>query len=760
MKKTVGIILLCMIATMQLFAINTATSDIGDGNSNPPCHTVQITGTNVDCFGNSNGSAIRVISGGIGPFVTSWSTGASGNSISGLTAGFYNVQVIDQSTGCSAFDIVEITQPDLLTTSISSVNVNCFGQNTGSIDLSVSGGTPGYSYSWSNSSSAQDINSLVAGYYYVTLTDNNGCIANDSVEITQPNTALNSSYQSYDISCNGLTDGEIDITAWGGSPPYNYTWSNGAFTEDVNGLSFGSYSVTITDDKSCTSVQSAIIQEPTLLFNTSAVVDANCFGSTDGSVDVSVFGGVPPYTFQWENSSYQLSYNSEDLINFGADQYVITIRDSNLCLITDTFVIGSPTEIILSFQTIDVSSNGGVDGAINLTVTGGVPLYSYLWSNGATTQDLTGIPSGIYTVTVTDNQSCYKIDSVEIYEPLLALGYQVVTKDVTCHGGGDGEIYLFAQGGVSPYEYDWSSIDTVSIITNLVAGNYIFTITDANNIELIDTIEITQPDQIAFSYTYDDVSCYGFADGQVDLTVTGGTSPYSFEWFNSDYVLAALTEDVLYMKADTYMVVVTDTFGCSSSCMVIISQPEEMQANISSDDVECFGGNTGNIDLEVIGGTLPYLYLWSNGATTQDLSNVPAGTYTVTVTDAEGCFIIESVSIQESIPIEVVYDVQDVSCIDNHDGRILAYPSGGTGTFDYLWSTGEITDQIVDLDQGTYFITITDIYGCTYSDSVYVDKDMQECINIPSAFTPNGDAYNDKWIINNIGLYPNCSVKV
>jgi gliding motility-associated-like protein len=233
-------------------------------------------------------------------------------------------------------------------------------------------------------------------------------------------------------------------------------------------------------------------------------------------------------------------------------------------------------------------------------------------------------------------------------------------------------------------------------------------------IELVDTIEILQPNQIAFSFTHQDVSCHGLSDGSVDLTVSGGTSPYSYQWFNSDYVLAAITEDVLYMKADTYMVVVTDTFGCSNSTMLIISQPDPLNFNISTDDVECFGGSTGNIDIDVFGGTPPYTYQWSNGATSQDLQNIIAGSYTVTVTDSNGCFKIETITIYESDPIELAFDIIDVSCIDNKDGEVIVFASGGTGSYSYLWSTGDITDHI----------------------------------------------YDDTWIIENIHLYPNCSVKI
>ncbi len=760
MKRLILVLLQTVFFSVICFAENTVIPGDIDGAAPPPCHTVQITFSHVSCFGGSNGSASVSINGGTGPFIITWSTGATTNSISNLTAGYYDVRVIDVSTGCSAFDIVEIKQASKIITTTTPTHVNCFGQNTGSIDLEFTGGTPPYSYSWSNGSSAQDINSLAAGTYSVVITDGNGCQANDSEIITQPNTALNSSHQAFDISCNGLTDGKIDITAWGGTPPYNYNWSNGSLTEDVNTLSAGSYSVTITDSKSCSSTESAIIQEPTLLYNNALVTDANCYMSQDGRIDINVFGGTPPYTFSWQNSQYQMSYIAKDLIDFVADQYVVTIKDANLCTITDTLTINSPTEILLSFQTVDVSSNGGVDGSIDLTVSGGVPPYQFNWSNGAITEDLSGIPAGIYSVTVTDNNSCFVVDDVQIFEPLLPLGYQVVQKNVTCHGGDDGEIYLYAQGGVAPYTYQWNSTDTVSILTNLVAGNYIFTITDANLNELVDTIEILQPNQIAFSFAHQDVSCHGLADGSVDLTVSGGTAPYSYKWFNSDYVLAAITEDVLYMKADTYMVVVTDTFGCSNSTMLVISQPNPLTLSISTDDVECFGGSTGNIDIDVFGGTPPYTYQWSNGATTQDLLNIVSGSYSVTVSDSNGCFKIETIMIYESDPIELAFDIIDVSCIDNKDGEVIVFAGGGTGSYSYLWSTGDISDHIYDLDQGFYTVTVTDIYGCTASDSAYVDKHMIECISIPSAFTPNGDAYNDTWIIENIHLYPNCSVKI
>jgi len=293
------------------------------------------------------------------------------------------------------------------------------------------------------------------------------------------------------------------------------------------------------------------------------------------------------------------------------------------------------SNISLSTTQTNVSCNGGANGSINLTVSGGVSPYTYAWSTGATTQNISGRTAGTYTVTVTDAIGCTKTTAVTITQPAtIVLSTSVV--NVQCNGGSTGSVTLTVSGGQSPYSYAWSSGATTQNISNRAAGTYTVTVTDANGCTKTTSATITQPSVLALTRTAVNVLCFGGATGSIDLTVTGGTTPYSYAWSNS-----ATTQDISGLSAATYTVTVTDANGCTKTTSATITQPSTgLKLATTKVNVLCNGAATGSIDLSLEGGTMPYAYSWSNGATTQDISNLAAGIYTVTVTDANSCTVL------------------------------------------------------------------------------------------------------------------------
>jgi len=732
-----------------------------EGNSPAPCFSVSLSGTNNNCYGQSIGTVHLTITGGSGTYTITWSSGETGvYDISGKPAGYYDVQVIDLGTGCVAFDIYNVTEPPQLTSSLTQIDVKCYGQSTGSIDLSVAGGSPGYTYNWGGVST-QDRMNIPAGTYAVTVTDSKGCTTTNGTTILQPAQALNRSTTFENPLCFGDLNGSADLTVWGGTTPYVYNWNAGAWaSQDLSGIGAGTYNVVITDANNCTSSTSVTLTNPPQITLSVSSTDNNCFGELTGTVDVTAGGGTLPYTYTWANQTYVLSWTEEDQDSLGNDIYYVTVTDANGCHLNSSATVSSPTQLQLSLTSANVTSFGGSNGSVNSTVGGGVSPYIFSWSNGATTQNLTNIPSGWYVLTVTDDHGCTITDSVYISEPSDPLTVSLSGTLITCFGGSDGTSEAEASGGTAPYTYLWSTGSTDTRVTGLQAGFYSITITDSFGNNASDTIEILQPDNFVFTQTITDVSCFGLGNGGIDVNITGGTAPYTYEWLNSQYVLAAITEDISGIPAGQYMLQLTDTLGCTGSHTVVISQPDLLTAELSYTDAYCAFSSTGTASAVISGGTAPYAYLWSNSATTPDITALPAGTYVLTVTDNHNCLTVDSVTISQPDSIAIVYSTTPVTCRDQHDGTISAYATGGNGNYDYLWNTGDVSASLDELLAGTYSLTVTDMMGCTGHADIEVALIEIDCINIPTSFTPNGDGVNDDWVINNSELYSEASYQI
>ncbi len=393
-----------------------------------------VCGTNVSCNGANDGSINLTVTGGASctAYTFNWSNGATTEDVNNLRAGTYSVTVTD-ANGCSTSSSFTLTEPaQLLSSGVAATyvcghNVSCAGSNDGSINLTVTGGASctAYTYLWSNGATTEDVSNLTAGSYSVTITDANGCSTTSNFTLTEPDELRVRSITSatfecgYNISCNGASDGSIDLTPEGGATcvAYTYNWSNGATTEDLSGLTAGTYSVTITDANGCSTTASITLTEPALLQSSGIAAtyacgtNVSCNGASDGSINLTATGGADcrAYTFNWSNGA-----TTEDVSNLTAGTYSVTVTDANGCSTTSSFTLTQPALLQSSGIAAtyvcgtNVSCNGASDGSINLSATGGADCaaYSYAWSNGATTEDISGLTAGTYTVTVTDVNGC------------------------------------------------------------------------------------------------------------------------------------------------------------------------------------------------------------------------------------------------------------------------------------------------------------------------------------------------------------------
>ena len=612
--------------------------------------------------------------------------------------------------------------PPLALTIDSAHHVKCQGGNDGAAFASISGGTPPYFCSWSPEGGNNTIaTGLSAGTYIVTVSDDYCNSVSDTVTITEPPPLLYSFPSITDVSCFGNNNGSAVVDVSGGIPPYSYEWSTDPpqFTDTATGLHGGTFYITIRDF-SCTILDSVLINEPDeILLSTSSIM-SNC-GQADGEACVTVSGGIAPYNFQWDDSNNQTDACA---INIPSEIYNVTVTDNNNCAAAATAIVNdiNGPEVIIESIT-HVSCNGGNDGAIDISATGATIPFTFSWSNGDNTEDISGLFPGIYFLTVADANDCNTSIIAEVLAPAEALSAQFSNvSPVRCNGESDGSISIAATGGTGDYIYEWfPQVSTDSFATGLNPDVYTVTITDDNGcFTTIDTT-VTEPEILEVNMAaVTNVSCNGGSDGAINVAVTGGTAAYSYFWTNHPGTTANIND----LTADNYSVTVTDANGCTAFDNATVSEPSALSIVIDNvNHLICPGGNDGAIDITVSGGTPAYTYSWSNQETA-DISDLTAGPYSVTVTDANGCSAIVDTILTEPEPIAIEFiDVIHVSCFGGSNGSVTANVSGGTGSYTYTWDPPVGSGaSATGISKGVYNLLIRDDNGCEQLASVTINE--------------------------------------
>ncbi len=376
------------------------------------------------------------------------------------------------------------------------------------------------------------------------------------------------------------------------------------------------------------------------------------------------------------------------------------------------------------------ASCAGNDGAVNLLIVGGVAPYSVLWDNGATTEDISNLPPGTYQATVTDVNNCSFVSATyTISLPPGAIASTTNITDPTCAGNTDGAIDLTLSGGTAPYAYTWSNGETTEDINNLPAGMYNVVVTDGGGCALTVMATVTDPTGVSQGSTIiDDATCSDSNDGAINPTFNGGTMPYTFVWSNG-----VTTQNNGGLAPGLYLLTIIDANGCSSAIPAMtVSGPTAISAQASITDVLCFGEANGIATLAPTGGTSPYSYSWDNGEVGSTVTSLTAGTHTVTISDAAGCLLIESVTIGSPGLLSTTGTVTDESVMGANDGSITTTTAGGTGPYSYLWSNGATTGGLGNLAPGNYDNTVTDANGCTTTGSYTVNGGSVSVENISS----------------------------
>jgi gliding motility-associated-like protein len=720
--------------------------------------------TNVNCFGQSTAGASVTPAGGTSPYTYLWSSGETTSSISIKPAGNYSVTITDAKL-CTLTETFTLTQPTAaLSTSNTVTSVKCNGGTDGAVNLTVTGGTAPYTYSWTGPSlftaSTEDLADIKAGTYNVTVTDAKLCTLTETVTLTQPTAALNTSNTVTNAKCNGGTDGAVNLTVTGGTAPYTYSWTGPspftASTEDLADVKAGTYNVTVTDSKQCAQTGSAIVGEPVSMSVTPSVTSASC-GTNNGAINITVAGGTAPYTYKWTGPSYNST--NQNITGLATGTYIVEITDNTNCKFTSTGIAVSNTNPSFSVTNtpVNIKCNGGTDGAISLTVTGGSGVFTYTWTGptsfAATTKDISALKAGSYSVTVRETSTgCEIVQSgIAITEPtVIAIGTPQVV-NVKCKGDKTGSISISVTGGTGDYTYTWDGPNgftafNTSAVSLLGAGTYNVTVKDANLCEKITSVTVTEPAGNALSIgnpSVTNIKCNGGNDGAIVTTVSGGTAPYSYTWTGPSFSSSAQNPSGLL--AGTYKFTVTDANGCTAiSNDIIVNQPSAISIAEVVKNTE--GACNGEINITVTGGTAPYTYAWTGAgtnATSEDQTGLcPNITYNVKVTDANGCIVNKAISVTGTIapPIRLTDSVvvSQAGCPGQASGGIDIVFTGGKASFSFEWlnATGQVISRVQNprnLTAGKYRVRISDAVGQIYLSGEIEVKQSESTIVITTA---------------------------
>ncbi len=702
--------------------------DIGFNEVTPTytCGSVQIPGganpvatlsvTDVTCFGASNGTASVSVTGGVAPYSYSWSTGATSQAVIGLPPGPVSVTVTDANSGTDAASDT-ITQPSsaLNITGITSTPETGCGSSDGTASATVSGGTPAYTYSWSNGDSDSTITGLIGGSYTLTVTDSKGCADTDNVTVGSSSSSLTASITPTHVSCFNGSNGSATVTASSGTSPYSYSWTTGSTSATITNLTAGTYSVTVEDQGNCQTSASVTISEPASALSITGITstpETGC-GASDGTASAAVSGGTPAYTYSWSNGD-----SDSTITGLIGGSYTLTVTDSNGCADTGNVTVGSSSSLSASIAPVHVSCFNGSNGSATVTASSGTSPYSYSWTTGSTSATISNLPAGTYSATVEDANGCSASETTTINQP-AQITIATTVNDITCFGAADGSASANASGGTGSLTYSWSTGATTSSITSQGPGSPAVTVTDDNGCTAAASVTFTDPPQLtATASLVSAVSCFGGNNGSALVTASGGTPAYIYAWTGG-----STSASPNNLTAGNKSVTVTDNHGCTATASVNVTQPAAaLSASATATAASTAGGSDGSVALTVSGGTVNYSYSWSNGATTEDISGLAADTYTVVVTDANSCTATASATVADGP--SSVFDLKPKETIS-------IFPNPNNGSFEVEINNREQLSELKVLNQLGQVVYSMDLSNWNHAGSrISVKTELQEGIYI------------------------------
>ena len=703
---------------------------------------------------------------------------ASSEDQTGLTVGTYTVLITD-SNDCTITKSYQIVEPDLIgftgvKSDYNGYGISTAGNNNGTITITSSGGSGGNTYDWSTDDGSgivvgdQNQNTLTAGTYILKITDSNGCNITKSFTLTEPAELLISlGTDPTNILCYGDSTGLIKaIITQAAVPPYTFTLNGENYLGEIVFESFsnitdlnytfnvkaGEYSITVTDlNGSTKTTNTRVYTQPDAPLSISETISVfndyniSCTGALDGAIDITVSGGTltgTNYTYSWTSSvgSSDLTETrtAEDQTGLGTGEYTVIVTDEGDCTITKSFVLTEPEKIVYSLNNkTDITCFGDNDGSIEISVSKGTGAYVYEWTlegvvvNKNDTTSLKNLGPGTYKLVLSDGcevkQFIYKIEEPELFT--VTLDEQL---NILCFGDTTGKISVTVEGGTSPYNYEWKegantynrdigNVFNKGNLSNIPIGKYVLTVTDANGcITTLETV-LTQPEDLVVTFDKTDLFCAGVNDGTINVTASGGVSPYTYQW--SDFGNGA---NRINLPAGTYTVKVIDKNLCVEEVEIIINDAPIFKIDPLVIPISCFGANDGSINLNVEGGVAPVKVLWADDSSAgANRSKLKAGNYNVVVSDNLGCLIDKTFQILEPAELILSSFVSDATDCDNPlSGSIDLQVVGGNPPYSFSWSNGETTEDLTGIGANNYTVTVTDSEGCKVEESFVIKRQI------------------------------------
>ncbi len=810
----------------------TKVQNVNLTNTNTTINLAGTTTPNTTCDGNDNGAINLTITPANPNYDIDWSNGATTEDLTGLAPGTYTVTVSLGPTCTATASYTIANTPNNPNVTISSTPTLC-ELETGNVNITVSGGVAPYTFEWSNGETTEDLTTVLAGPYTVTVTGANGCtktatttvansnppiniiptiVANTTCPPNNPNGSISinispavppggGTYQiewsdppggsgnsitmlepgSYSVTVDGggactqtatfvvpnnpnlpnvvisavaakceLANGSVSITVSGGVPPYTFEWSNGATTEDLTGVPPDAYTVTVTGANGCTKTASVTVNNtnPPITITPTIVANTTCPpNNPNGSISINISPAVPPgggtYQIEWSDPPGG-SGNSITMLEPGS--YSVTVDGGGACTQTATFnVPDNPNNPNLTATTTDATCELA-NGNINVSVSGGVAPYTYLWSSGQTTQDLSNVAPGNYTVTVTAANGCTDELSIDLdnNNPPININSTIVANTTCPPNNPNGSISISITPATPPgggtYLIEWSTPPGGggTVKNNLPPGTYSVTVTGGGACTAEAEFDVPDnPNNPNLSATTTDAKCE-LANGDINVSVSGGVSPYTYLWSSGQ-----TTQDLNNVVPGNYTVTVTGANGCTDELSIDLENdnpPIDINAVIVENS-SCAGGN-GSISISISPtpppGAATYIITWSNppGGSSTTVNNLPAGTYSVTVNGGGACTAEAEFEVPASPNLpEIDVETTPAAC-DLANGDINITPSGGQPPYMYLWSNGATTQDLLNVLPGTYSVTMTDAAGCVTEATIDLENENPD-IEIDANINPN-----------------------
>lgn len=667
------------------------------------CNLTATTSGNATTCGQNNGTATVTPAGGT-TYTYAWSNSGTTASITGLAAGTYTVTVT--SGACTVTATRTVATSTGITATASGTATTACGTNNGTASVTPAGGTT-YTYAWSNGGTTANITGLSTGNYTVTVSSNS-CTATASFTVTAPN-GITATTSGNAATC-GQSNGTATATPSGGTT-YTYAWSNGGTTATISGLAAGTYTVTVTSNGCSVSASRVVISSGNISTTATGTAVTGC-GTNNGTATANPSGGTT-YTYTWSNGA-----TSQTITGLQAGTYTVTVL-SNGCSASASYTVTAPNGITATANGTAATGCGTNDGAAAVLPSGGSN-YTYTWSNGATSQAITGLQPGTYTVTVLAN-GCSATASYTVTAPNGITATASGTAATGC-GTNDGTATATPSGG-SNYTYTWSNGVTTAAITGLQDGNYTVTVL-SNGCSATAAYTVTSPNGISASVSGNNTTC-GLTNGTATVTASGG-SAYTYAWSNG-----GTTATISGLAPGTYDVTVSSGL-CSTTASKTINASNGISVSTAGTATSSCTATDGTASAAGAGGSA-YSYIWSNGGTTATINGLGTGNYTVTAT-SNGCNASASYTVTAPNGITVTTSGTSTSCGKNN-GSATVTASGGS-TYTYIWNTGATTPAITNLATGTYAVTAIS-NGCSATGNYTVSGSSLLTTSATSTSTTN-----------------------